>query len=174
MAVVEVRLARPDEAGQIAEVCAASWRDTYAGLLPQQAIDEAIATYYTAARIEGEVGIGDGDGWLGYAVAVRDGQVLGAAGGGLTAPGVGELFVLYVRPDVQARGLGSRLLDFVTGQLVGRGAREQWVSVYQGNPKGEPFYRARGFTFVEAVTPWDGLGAAEGVRSARLRRPIAP
>ncbi|MBL7261046.1 GNAT family N-acetyltransferase [Paractinoplanes lichenicola] len=173
MAVI-VRLARTNEAAQIAAVCAAGWRDTYAGLLPPAAIDEAIATYYTPTRIEGEVGGGASDGWLGYAVAVSDGEVLGAAGGGLTGPGVGELFVLYVRPDVQARGLGSRLLDFVTGQQVGRGAREQWVSVYQGNPKGEPFYRARGFEFVEAVTPWDGLGAEQGVKSLRLRRTVAP
>jgi GNAT superfamily N-acetyltransferase len=173
MSIVEVRLARPAEAEQIAEVCAAGWRDTYAGLLPPAAIDEAIATYYTASRIAGEVRAAS-DGWLGYAVAVSDGEVLGAAGGGLTGEGVGELFVLYVRPDVQARGLGSRLLDFVTGQQVGRGAREQWVSVYRGNPKGEPFYRARGFQFVETVTPWDGLGAAEGVKSNRLRRTVAP
>ncbi|MBM2614427.1 GNAT family N-acetyltransferase [Actinoplanes sp. LDG1-06] len=171
--MTEVRLARPDEAGQIAEVCAAGWRDTYAELLPAATIEEAIATYYTPSRIAGEVGAGSSDGWLGYAVAVGDGQVLGAAGGGLIGDGVGELFVLYVRPDVQARGLGSRLLDFVTGQQVGRGAREQWVSVYRGNPKGEPFYRARGFEFVEEVTPWDGLGATDGITSNRLRRTVA-
>lgn len=175
MPVIEVRLARRDEAGQIAEVCAAGWRDTYVDLLSRAAVDEAIATYYTAGRIEGEVRPAEGsDGWLGYVVAVSDGEVLGATGGGITAPGVGELFVLYVRPDLQARGLGSRLLDFVTGQLVGRGATEQWVAVYQGNPKGESFYRARGFQVVEAVTPWDGLGADDGVKQLRLRRTVAP
>ena len=65
--------------------------------------------------------------------------MLGAAGGGLAAPGVGEVFVLYVDPDRLHDGIGTSLLAAITREQVAFGAREQWVSVAKGNEKGVPF-----------------------------------
>jgi ribosomal protein S18 acetylase RimI-like enzyme len=102
-----------------------------------------IEEYYTPERIAGEIAAPEGwDGWL---VAVDGGRVVGAAGGAMVDPGVGEVFVLYLDPARRREGIGTLLLDAVTQQQLARGAREQWVSVEPENAKGLPFYEARGF-----------------------------
>lgn len=70
---------------------------------------------------------------------------MGAGGGGMTSPGTGEIFVLYVDPERRGEGIGTMLLDSITDELRELGDTEQWVSVVAGNEKGIPFYRARGF-----------------------------
>ena len=102
-----------------------------------------IEEYYTPERIAGEIAAPEGwDGWL---VAVDGDRVVGAAGGGIVDPGVGEVFVLYLDPARRREGIGTLLLDAVTQQQLAQGAREQWVSVEPENAKGLPFYEARGF-----------------------------
>lgn len=80
--------------------------------------------------------------------------------GGITRPGVSELFVLYVDPSLRGQGVGTRLLEAITEELRHQGAREQWVSVTKGIQKGIPFYRTRGFP--------DTGGAFAGVRRGML------
>jgi len=60
---------------------------TYRSMMSETTIDDVIGRYYTEERIEREIRTaGDTDGWLGYVVAEQDGSVVGAGGGGLTAP----------------------------------------------------------------------------------------
>lgn len=109
------------------KICAPGWRDTYAVRHSRCYIEEVIAEFYNPERLASEVG-GERDGWGGYVVAELDGEVL-VAGGGLIAPGEGELFVLYAHPAQRRRGGGSAVLRFITEQQRLRGARKQWVSV---------------------------------------------
>lgn len=60
---------------------------------------------------------------------------------------LGEIFVLYVDPQMRNRGIGTKILDAITQQQKAWGAKEQWVSVQKGNQKGTPFYEAKGFSF---------------------------
>jgi GNAT superfamily N-acetyltransferase len=90
---------------------------------------------------------------------------------GITAPGVGELFVIYLDPAERGRGLGTLLLDRVAGQVVSGGAREMWVSVTPGNERGLPFYRARGFEVVDKVKAY-GSRPDDDIWSLRLRKPL--
>src|SRR5436309_15991722 len=101
-----IRAALAEDAAAIARVCAAGWRDTYAGLKDPERIEAVIAEYYTAERISGE--LEPRDGWDGWLVAVENGEVVGAGGGGLTEPGVGEVFVLYLDPNRRGEGIGTR------------------------------------------------------------------
>ena len=68
--------------------------------------------------------------------------MIGAGGGGITQPGVGEIFVLYLDPTRRGEGIGTLILDAITEQERAQGAREQWVSVEPENRKGLPFYFA--------------------------------
>jgi ribosomal protein S18 acetylase RimI-like enzyme len=138
-----IRRATAGDVDGICRVCAAGWRDTYRDLMTRETIERTIAEYYNPTRIERE--IADPKGWDGWWVAEENGTVVGAGGGGMLRAGVGELFVLYLDPARRGAGIGSLLLDAITGELRERGAREQWVSVAKGNMKGIPFYRARGF-----------------------------
>ena len=163
-----VRRARPQESGQVCEVCTEGFTASSAGLLTPGTIGRQVATYYDPGRVRAEIeNAGVTPEWQGYVVAVApDGCVLGAAGGGVRDGTVGQVHVLYLRMDLRGRGIGTALLDFVTDQQRQAGAREQWVSVTEGNDLGIPFYRARGF--VER----DRVPFVDGARSLRMMRPL--
>ena len=105
-------------------------------------------------------------------MAVEDESVIGA-GGGITQPGVGEIFVLYLDPTRRGEGIGTLILDAITEQQRAQGAREQWVSVEPENGKGLPFYFARGFE-VHGQRPEWGSTPEEGHVSLRLMRRLQP
>ncbi len=167
----QVRPALEDEAPRIREICETAYRATYTDLLPDPYIERVIAEFYREDRVRREVEPAP-PGWLGYQVVTVLGEVLGAAGGGMTGERVGELFVLYLDPDHRGRGLGTALLDRVTEQLREVGAEEMWVSVVPGNELAVPFYKARGFEPVEVVSPAYGSLPEEEISSLRMRRPL--
>jgi ribosomal protein S18 acetylase RimI-like enzyme len=167
MRSLAIRPAEIPDAEGIARVCAAGWRDTYRGIKEPERIEAVIAEYYTPERISGEIAAPQG--WDGWIVAVEDDTVIGAGGGGMTEPGVGEIFVLYLDPTRRGEGIGTLLLDAITDQQRAQGAREQWVSVEPENTKGLPFYYARGFE-VRGERPEWGTASEEGRVSLRLMR----
>jgi ribosomal protein S18 acetylase RimI-like enzyme len=167
MSRLAIRPAEIPDAEGIARVCAAGWRDTYRGIKEPERIEAVIAEYYTPERISGEIAAPQG--WDGWIVAVEDDTVIGAGGGGMTEPGVGEIFVLYLDPTRRGEGIGTLLLDAITDQQRAQGAREQWVSVEPENTRGLPFYYARGFE-VHGKRPEWGTAPEEGRVSLRLMR----
>ena len=150
-------------------MCAAGWRDTYEGIDTPQRIEAVIAEYYTPERVAGE--LEPRPGWDSWIVAVEDDRVVGAGAGGVTGPGVAEVFVLYLDPDRRGDGIGTLLLEAITERHRAQGAREQWVSVEPENAKGLPFYRARGFEARGTRPAW-GVDPGEGRVSLRLVRPL--
>lgn len=97
-----------------------------------------------------------------HLVAERDGQVVALANlGRLTAsyrdfPHVrGErevMWKLYVHPDHQGLGIGSRLLREIEALVEGD---DLWLEVVDGNVQAVGFYEAHGFAEVEQA-PGDG------------------
>jgi ribosomal protein S18 acetylase RimI-like enzyme len=168
---LEIRRAETRDADGIARVCAAGWRDTYRGMKDSERIEAVIAEYYEPERIRREIAAPEG--WDGWIVAVEHETVVGAGGGGMTEPGVGEIFVLYLDPTRRGEGIGTLILDAITEQQRAQGAREQWVSVEPENKKGLPFYYARGFE-VRGERPEWGTAPDEGRVSLRLMRPLDP
>ena len=166
-----VRAATSDDVAAICEICTAAYRDTYAGLVPSEFVERVIAEFYRPERVAGEIAAGP-PGWLGYQVVEEDGRVLGAAGGGTTAPGIGELFVIYLDPTERRRGLGTLLLDRIIEQVTAVGAEELWASVVVDNDKGIPFYRARGFEQL-GKRKAHGAGPDDDVWTWRMRRLIS-
>lgn len=59
------------------------------------------------------------------------------------------MWKLYVHPDHQGLGIGSRLLADVEAMVEGD---ELWLEVVDGNDQAFDFYRARGFEEVERIT----------------------
>ena len=162
-----IRRAETRDAEGISRVCAAGWRDTYHGLKEPERIEAVIAECYAPERISREIAAPEG--WDGWIVAVEDDIVLGAGGGGITEPGVGEVFVLYLDPTRRGEGIGTLILAAITEQQRAQGAGEQWVSVEPENTKGLPFYFARGFE-VQGQRPEWGTAPEEGRVSLRLMR----
>lgn len=167
-----VRPATEADVPDICRICEAGYRLTTRDLLPEATVERLVEEFYTPARVAGEVA-GDGPGWQGYLVVERDGAVVGAAGGGMVGPEVGQLYVVYLDLDLRGRGLGTALLDAVTRQQVALGATRQRVSVLAGNHHGLPFYRARGFLDLD-VRPYPDGRDPDAVPALLLERPLGP
>jgi GNAT superfamily N-acetyltransferase len=58
-----------------------------------------------------------------------------------------SIFALFVRPEYEARGLGSRLLDLAVEWLWQTGAASIWLTTAP-NTRADRFYRERGWTDV--------------------------
>ena len=52
---------------------------------------------------------------------------------------------LFVSPDHEARGVGTRLLEYAEGFAISQGAETLQVVVEPGNERATTFYRGRGF-----------------------------
>jgi ribosomal protein S18 acetylase RimI-like enzyme len=137
------RAATDADVEAICRVCAAGWRDTYRLTHAAADIEATIAEFYVLERVRSEIAAGPG--WWGWVVAEADGRVAAAGGGGPAEAGACELYVLYVEPHLQRRGLGSAVLAYVTKQARADGAATQRVAVAPDNAKGIGFYRRHGF-----------------------------
>jgi ribosomal protein S18 acetylase RimI-like enzyme len=124
-----VRRARPEDADAVADVFLAA-RSAAMPYLPDLHAPEE-----TRAWIRDVV------------LRVQDGHVAEVDGavGGFLALGAGTVEHLYVRPELQGRGIGSALLD-VAKALRGDGFR-LWV--FQRNAGARRFYERHGLDLVE-------------------------
>lgn len=155
-----MRAAIDPDVDAICRICAEGWRDTYAGMRTSQEIDQVVSVFYAADRVRGELAP-SGRQWGGWLVAEdENGDVVAAGAGGLTAPGIGEIYVLYADPSRRREGAGSSLLAALTAWQLEQGAREQWVSVEEDNHKGVPFYERHGFALVGKRDAYEMSGSS--------------
>lgn len=127
------RLARTSDVDAIAAVQRRAWRQSYAGVLPAEALDELDAA--DLAWEWGRAILVGGEHRVFVAVAEGEGEVVGVASVGpaadsdVKATEVGEIGVLLVDPDHQRLGHGSRLMaaciDMV--KTAGRDECVTWV-----------------------------------------------
>ncbi|WP_245688089.1 GNAT family N-acetyltransferase [Salimicrobium halophilum] len=153
----------------ISNVCREGCLDTYEGLRSRENIERNNQTFYNHERISEE--LVEQKGWDGYFVAVENDKVVGAIGGGMTGEATSEVYVLYLDPSRRGEGIGSKLMEELTGVQKGKGSSEQWVSVQKGNDKGIPFYEARGFECVGEQAAYSNEGGEEYV-SLRYKRKL--
>jgi GNAT superfamily N-acetyltransferase len=135
--MVDIRLARPDDAPAIARVHVAVWNSTYRGLIDDAFIDEVtieqreamwgdILTAYTETHpvlVAEDFGIGICG--FGNAGPLRGEDVLGYSG---------EFKTLYLLPAYQRRGVGRAMLAQLAAQLRERGHDKALAWVLASNP----------------------------------------
>ncbi|AFK19714.1 GNAT family N-acetyltransferase [Haloferax mediterranei ATCC 33500] len=152
-----VRTARAADVSDIAHICAEGWRDAAANIVAPTEVGSVVDARFSESRLHREVRKADDiHGWV---VAVEDGEVVAAGGGGMTDKRRGEVFSLHTHPDVRGSGAGTALLRTMTAKHVVSGAREQWASCLDGDEDTLSFYRARGFDVADSQ-PHDDLPAA--------------
>lgn len=162
-----IRKANTNHVNGISDVCSKANWTTYRNLHKRNYIQRVINKYYNYERILDKVTNTDKE-WGGYFVALDNNQVVGACGGGIIEDEVGEIYVLYIRPNRRNEGIGTMLLTAVTKQQKEEyQAKEQWVSVQKDNSLAIPFYEAKGFCFVNVE---DGLEDEDNYISLRYRR----
>lgn len=141
-----IRLAGPGDAEAIATINVTCWRHAYAGILDAEilanrSIDE------TAERWRGYLARSSGRSTI--LVAEEGGRVRGFGSSSpqrdphLSAIGYsGEIATLYVLPEEQGRGIGSRLMGALAHHLVEAGHTSASVWVLERNGLGRRFYES--------------------------------
>ncbi len=156
--MIVIRRARLSDAPGIAAVHVASWRSTYAGLLPDGFLAN-LSVRRLKAFYEHQLRLG-----AGLFVAASYGErgapgVLGFASSGRSRdPGLaeGEVETLYVLDDYRDRGLGGELLRASARHLAQMGCRSMHALVLRDNPARFFYARMGGRCVAEGSTSVGG------------------
>ncbi|MGH6859171.1 MAG: GNAT family N-acetyltransferase [Phyllobacterium sp.] len=148
--VIEIRRAELADAGAISAIHLAAWTGAYAGIIPHRSLNTMLERR--------------GADWWRRAIR-RSTQILVADVGGVVAgyatlganrarqlPQRGEIYELYIRPEYQGLGLGSRLLGAARRSLGDQGLKGLVIWALVDNDLAVSFYQGAG-----------GIDAAEGV-----------
>lgn len=149
---MQVRPATLDDAAAIAHVHVASWRTTYAGLLPDEVLvrldEERRAAWWTQVLEQNQS--------LTFVAADNTGNVVGFASGGKqrdeSLPQYdGEIYAIYLLETTQRQGIGRSLTVTLAQALHDAGYKSLLVWVLKNNPA-IAFYRALGGQYITEKT----------------------
>ncbi|MEM6460832.1 MAG: GNAT family N-acetyltransferase [Pseudomonadota bacterium] len=139
---VDVRRAEPDDAAAIAETHRAAWRHAYAGIIPFRTLMSMVerrSHKWWKRAIRGSTSI---------LVLDVEGLIAGYATIGLNRaralPQEGEIYELYLRPEYQGIGLGSRLFAEARRLLASLGCKGMVVWTLEENQRAMDFYAGLG------------------------------
>jgi len=139
---MNIRVAGPPDAAAIARIHVETWRDAYAGILPDR-----VLLNMSVSREKG--------GWSGsllnrekvFVVEVEAGGIVGFGSCGpqrlANVGSEGEVYTLYVSPDFQGRGYGACLMKRMFNVLARDGKQSAIVWVLRENPS-KYFYETIG------------------------------
>ena len=140
---VELRTASSDDLDDIVRVFLACWRDSYRGVLPATTI-EAMTDQRARVLWQRVLGSEAGEVLVAERVSDAGAELLGltrfAASGDHA-----DVHSLYVSPDAQGLGLGSRLLNAAAERLASAGATDATLWVFANNAPSIAFYRKQGW-----------------------------
>ena len=151
------------------------WRHAYAGIVPASYL-AAMSVEEDALRRRALLRRPDRPGTDLVAVGA-DGTVTGWAcvgsyRGGPPGPDAGELYALYVRPDLMGTGIGRTLLATAESRAADQGHGTLLLWVLADNTRARHFYETAGYTADGAVQHAD-YGPTE-LPELRYHRPLHP
>lgn len=123
------------------------WHAHYPGIISDAQIKYMLAQRYDPALIRSELARDD----VWWFVLREDGVLAAFMALQSDAPGVMKIDKLYVKPALQRRGFGARLLDHAENVARGAGCAELVLAVNRNNVNAIAAYRKQGFTVRETV-----------------------
>lgn len=152
---IDIRRAEPRDAQAVSDVHYAAWRGAYTGIIPHRALNTMLQRrgpewWARAIRRSAHVLVADVGGTVaGYATLGPNRARL--------LPQKGEIYELYIRPEYQGVGLGTRLFSAAFSQLAERGLDGTVVWALADNDLALAFYRgAGGRDVAEGMETFDG------------------
>jgi len=151
---IDIRKAEPQDAAAIADVHHEAWRGAYSGIIPYRALNSMLARrgsgwWENAIRRAASVLVIDVGGVVaGYATLGRN------RARALTQEG--EIYELYLKPEFQGIGLGTRLFAAAREKLEAHGLKGLVVWALEDNAGALSFYGgAGGRDIAEGVEVFD-------------------
>ncbi|MBO0733476.1 MAG: GNAT family N-acetyltransferase [Methylocapsa sp.] len=148
--VITIRNAREGDAEGIAAVHDASWRDAYRGIIPGRELERMIARrgpcWWQSAIIRGSrLLVLDFDETIGGYTSYGRNRVPSLRYGG-------EIFELYIAPEFQGLGFGTRLFEAARKDLAEYGYPSFLVWALSDNERAVQFYLKLGGRLVRQAT----------------------
>ncbi len=139
---VEVREMGEGDLGAVQNVARITWAETYRDIIPEDERTRFVELAYSEESLKHRMESGV------FLVAVLGSEVVGFADfdPDPSKPLEVELAAIYVLPEMQGRGVGTRLLEAGIGRFGS--ARSLTLRVARDNRGGRRFYEARGFRSV--------------------------
>lgn len=142
---VTIRKVEAAEAPALAQFAETCFRETFAYLFPEEAMDALCLRAFTpgilGALIEQGAWVAQaGEGWRGYLALSQDPCPVA----GLPEPHL-ELSRLYVTTPWHGTGVSDALMATLLAEARRRGTRAVWLEAFQGNPRALRFYTRWGF-----------------------------
>jgi len=148
--VISVRYGRPEDAAALSGVFDAAWREAYQGIIPGVALEKLLArrgprwwrSTIGRGRPLAVLDIGQGiAGYVSYG-RCRDRSL----------PADGEIDELYLAPEYQGVGFGTRLFKCVRNDMIDRGIKRIAVWSLTENERARGFYERLGGKVVAETT----------------------
>ncbi len=164
--VISIRRARSEDALAVSEVFSAAWREAYAGIIPGVALEQMLTRrgprWWRSAigRSRPLVVLDVAETVAGY---ISYGRCRDRA-----LPADGEVDELYLLPEYQGLGFGTRMFRAVRNDLADRGAKRLAVWALADNERACTFYRRLGGRRIAETT--DRIGGAALAKVAYLFR----
>jgi GNAT superfamily N-acetyltransferase len=167
-AVARIRTATPEDTLALGIMHVASWRETYAGLLPEKMLASLSAETRAAAwtkimrepptRLSTVVYLAEHDGTI-----VGFGSCGAQRADSLTNKGYdGEVSAIYVLREFQKRGIGTRLFQVMSSDLQRRSFNAAALWVLRENLRARRYYEHLGAKVIaERQDTRDGLALIE-------------
>lgn len=141
--MVNIRMAKPEDALQIAIVNVYTWKTQYSGLMTEEVIDDRVASVEQMAAKNRERIIDDAN----YIVAEVDGTIVGftrfAKSTYKDYEDAGEIYALYLLKGFNGKGLGRKLFEAARDELKKSGYNKMIIKCLKGNPTLD-FYKYMG------------------------------
>jgi ribosomal protein S18 acetylase RimI-like enzyme len=153
----------------IAALAGVIWRDCYPGIIPDAQIEFMLAWMYSLETLKTEMR----DQGIRFERLLVAGELAGFASCGPTNdPRVHKLHKLYVHPDQQGRGFGSRLLNHCEHRAASLGATQMILAVNKQNHRAIRTYERNGYAILESTITEIGGGFVmdDFVMSKQLQR----
>lgn len=170
---IEVRVAAPEDAWEIARVRVLGWQAGYRGLMPQDYLD--------AMSIEANAERTRRWGWNAetshHWVCLADGETVGwtcafsCARGDDLDDGTGEIVACYAVPEVWGLGIGHRMIEVATATLTDAGCTSMVLWVLESNERAQRFYSRQGYEF-DGGRKVENLVPGVELSSVRMRRSL--
>jgi ribosomal protein S18 acetylase RimI-like enzyme len=139
---IRIRMARTGDAEHVAAIHDAAWMEAYRGIIPgahlEQMVQRRGASWWETAIARGSrIAVLDFDGVpIGYASYGRNRAA--------SLPYRGEIFELYLKPEFQGLGFGSRLFSAARRELANHGLTSIVVWSLGENERALRFYERLG------------------------------